>query len=196
MYVRPYFFFLCPFLARFWISRPYFGPVVTTNCTLRFAWVGFASDGPVGLTFSEIQILTCLVDLRAGLRLLHSPILPPHRLPSSVAPVLVSSLTIPSRPVLHKQYALLFPGESLTTSPFHVSNISGKETVWALYLRAELLWNSCLRLRYDTSAPDEEKAERAMKVWLETEAIDEALNRHSCGVERACLFVGREYLFK
>ncbi|EIM80476.1 uncharacterized protein STEHIDRAFT_126004 [Stereum hirsutum FP-91666 SS1] len=92
-------------------------------------------------------------------------------------------------------YALLFPGESLTSSPFTVSNTSGKETVWALYLRAELLWNSCLRLRYDTSVREEEKGERAMKVWLETEAIDAALNRHSCGVERACLFIGREYLF-
>lgn len=77
-----------------------------------------------------------------------------------------------------------------------MSNTSGKETVWALYLRAELLWNSCLRLRYDTSVREEEKGERAMKVWLETEAIDAALNRHSCGVERACLFIGREYLFK
>ncbi|VDB94213.1 unnamed protein product [Peniophora sp. CBMAI 1063] len=110
-------------------------------------------------------------------------------------------------------FNLLFPGEALGT---------GKRSVWALYLRAMLLWLACLRMRsrvegrrrrsipnessvmhgygvYDGGhsgeMQDSEIAAFAMKAWLETEAIEKALNVHTCSVEPAMLYHGREYLF-
>ena len=98
---------------------------------------------------------------------------------------------------LELQYALLFPGESLTrvdgspdTPP------PSKDSVWALYMRAMLLWNSCIRLRTDTSLADTDKAQFALAAWTEIDAIEEALERHTCGIERSFLFQGRELLFK
>ncbi|KAI0319632.1 hypothetical protein OF83DRAFT_1054671 [Amylostereum chailletii] len=99
-------------------------------------------------------------------------------------------------------FNLLFPGESLMmwTHPYGYveggpASSPGKESVWALYLRAMLLWHSCLRLRNDAHVPENEKADFAMRAWLESEAIEDSLNRHKCGIERAFLFYGREYLF-
>jgi hypothetical protein len=59
---------------------------------------------------------------------------------------------------------------------------------------------------------DAQRAEFAVNVWLETNTIEEALNRHSCSFEQNSLFqgmsvafsgkieantsTGREYLFK
>ncbi|TBU28622.1 hypothetical protein BD311DRAFT_663142 [Dichomitus squalens] len=95
-----------------------------------------------------------------------------------------------------RNYALLFPGESLTCvdgSPDIPP--PSKDSVWALYMRAMLLWNSCIRLRTDTSLPDTDKAQFALTAWTEIEAIEEALGRHTCGIERSFLFQGRELLF-
>lgn len=55
-----------------------------------------------------------------------------------------------------------------------------------------LLWHACLRIN-DVS--DSERAVFANAVWLECEAIEEALDAHTCDTERAFLFQGREYLF-
>jgi hypothetical protein len=68
--------------------------------------------------------------------------------------------------------------------------------VWALYDRAVLLWHSCVRMRHDRIATDVEKARFALTSWLEADEIETKLNRHTCGLERAFIFVGREYLFK
>jgi hypothetical protein len=35
-----------------------------------------------------------------------------------------------------------------------------------------------------------------MRAWLETEAIEKALQWHTCSIERAFMFLGREFLFK
>lgn len=51
-------------------------------------------------------------------------------------------------------------------------------------------------MRHDTQATDGEKARFGMTAWLEVDALEEALNAHNCGLERAFLFQGREYLFK
>ena len=82
------------------------------------------------------------------------------------------------------QFSLLFPGEPLG---------KGKDSVWALYLRAMFLWLSCLRVR---SQPGMVDSSFAMNAWLESEAIERALNAHTCNVERAFIYHGREYLFK
>lgn len=92
-------------------------------------------------------------------------------------------------------YALCFPGETMirrSPTPVH----SPHESVWALYGRAMLLWNSCLTLRKKSARmTDAQRAEFAVNVWLETNTIEEALNRHTCEFERNSLFQGREYLF-
>ncbi|EKM49512.1 uncharacterized protein PHACADRAFT_265028 [Phanerochaete carnosa HHB-10118-sp] len=87
-------------------------------------------------------------------------------------------------------YALLFPGEELMRA-----SAGGKESVWALYMRTILLWHSCVRMRWDPCRADAEKAQFAVQAWLEVDKIQKALDAHTCGVERAFLFQGREYLF-
>lgn len=68
---------------------------------------------------------------------------------------------------------------------------SPHESVWALYGRAMLLWNSCLILRKSALRMTEaQRAEFAVNVWLETNTIEEALNRHTCAFERNSLFQG------
>ncbi|OBZ71229.1 hypothetical protein A0H81_08387 [Grifola frondosa] len=91
-------------------------------------------------------------------------------------------------------YALLFPGESLGRIRGYPSSPS-KDSVWALYIRTMLLWHSCLRMRGDASYPEAEKTQFAVSAWLELDNIEEALDKHSCGIERAFLFQGREILF-
>lgn len=41
----------------------------------------------------------------------------------------------------------------------------------------------------------QERAVFAQSVWLEADAIERALDAHTCQTERAFLFQGREYLF-
>ncbi|KAJ6475057.1 hypothetical protein C8R47DRAFT_986425 [Mycena vitilis] len=86
-------------------------------------------------------------------------------------------------------YALLFSGEAMVHSP------AAKDTIWALYDRSFLLWHACIKMRNDNSAPVTDKGQFAIKAWLEADAIEEALNRHTCGIERAFIFQGREYIF-
>ncbi|KAF9267309.1 hypothetical protein L218DRAFT_855595 [Marasmius fiardii PR-910] len=86
-------------------------------------------------------------------------------------------------------YALLFSGESFSRSP------SSKDSVWALYDRCFLLWNSCAKMRQNRDVTNAERADFAIKSWLEADHIEAALNRHTCGIEKAFLFQGREYLF-
>ncbi|CAE6451542.1 unnamed protein product [Rhizoctonia solani] len=92
-------------------------------------------------------------------------------------------------------YKLCFPAEvMIRRSPSLVH--SPQESVWALYGRAMLLWNSCLMLRKKSARmTDAQRAEFAVNVWLETNTIEEALNRHTCSFEQNSLFQGREYLF-
>ncbi|KAJ3777956.1 hypothetical protein FB446DRAFT_715701 [Lentinula raphanica] len=86
-------------------------------------------------------------------------------------------------------FALLFSGESICRPRV------AKDTVWALYDRSFVLWHICARVRADTSIGDAEKGEFAVKAWLEADVIEDALNKHTCGIEKAYIFQGREYLF-
>ncbi|RDB17928.1 hypothetical protein Hypma_000681 [Hypsizygus marmoreus] len=92
-------------------------------------------------------------------------------------------------------YALLFSGESIAYSPTLSSNYSSKDTIWALHDRSFLLWHACIRMRSDSRASGEAKAQFAMKTWLEADAIEAALNKHTCGIERTSIFQAREYIF-
>ena len=71
-----------------------------------------------------------------------------------------------------------------------------KNSVWALYMRAMLMWNSCISRRTDAQLSDADKAQFALDAWTEIDAIEKALGGHNCGIERAFLFQGRELLFK
>lgn len=51
-------------------------------------------------------------------------------------------------------------------------------------------------MRTDQSASDAEKAQFATKAWLEADALEAALNKHTCSIERAFIFQAREYIFK
>jgi hypothetical protein len=114
---------------------------------------------------------------------------------------------------------LLFPGESVDQQTHDT-----KDTVWAIYTQAQLLWLACLRVRESRthsisetelctredeqflytgstlagsrkdSGSNTDWAAFAMRAWLKTEEMDAALSNHACGLERAFLFVGREYL--
>ncbi|KAJ7147121.1 hypothetical protein C8R43DRAFT_890324 [Mycena crocata] len=86
-------------------------------------------------------------------------------------------------------YALLFSGEAMVHSP------GAKDTIWALYERSFLLWHACIKMRNDASAAVADKGQFAIKAWLEADAIEEALNRHTCNIERAFIFQGREFIF-
>ncbi|KAG8847229.1 hypothetical protein FRB91_011977 [Serendipita sp. 411] len=127
-----------------------------------------------------------------------------------------------------ENYAVLFPGEStyqrslLAGTP---QNHDLKQSVWALYSRAQLLWLACLRMRhapgpadmipYSTVDPNElsgyslpsgqpealritvssaEMAAFSKHAWLQAQEIEDALNTHTCNLERAFIFHGREYL--
>ncbi|KAI0754986.1 hypothetical protein C8Q80DRAFT_1142298 [Daedaleopsis nitida] len=95
-----------------------------------------------------------------------------------------------------RNYALLFPGESLTSvddSP--AVPPPAKDSVWALYMRAMLMWHSCILMRGDANLSHADKAQFALTAWTEIDAIEEALNRHTCDIERSFLFQGRELLF-
>ncbi|KAI8971146.1 hypothetical protein BD414DRAFT_226070 [Trametes punicea] len=91
-----------------------------------------------------------------------------------------------------RNYALMFPGESLamTRAPVQPNN------VWTLYLRAMLLIHSCVRVRADRNLDDAQRAHFAMKAWLEIDAIEDALDQHTCGLERNFGFQAREVLFR
>ncbi|KAG8995037.1 hypothetical protein FRB93_001227 [Tulasnella sp. JGI-2019a] len=111
--------------------------------------------------------------------------------------------------------ALLFPGEEIYASlPDVDTTYSGKESLWALWSRTMLLWFACIRhvsrgrphtplpgfsvpplslTNYDTVGYTD--ADFAMRVWMETVAIENALDSHSCTTERALMYQPREFLF-
>ncbi|KAI5121039.1 hypothetical protein M0805_008615 [Coniferiporia weirii] len=101
-------------------------------------------------------------------------------------------LSILDLSIIHpSNYRNIFPGQNLTGfSPADSSSQS--ETVWALYARSMLLWHTCLRVR---TVCESERAVFAHSLWLEADAIETALDGHTCQTERAFLFQGREYLF-
>lgn len=51
-------------------------------------------------------------------------------------------------------------------------------------------------MRDDRSTTNAQKAQFALKAWLEADALEAAMNRHTCDIERNFIFQGREYIFK
>ncbi|KAJ3480583.1 hypothetical protein NLJ89_g12271 [Agrocybe chaxingu] len=92
-------------------------------------------------------------------------------------------------------YALFFPGEILDRhAPAYQTRdgLCAKESVYALFCRAMLLWNFCNRFREPSR--DEERAEQAQEAFLEAQAIEDALNAHRCNLDTTIMYTCREYL--
>lgn len=68
--------------------------------------------------------------------------------------------------------------------------------VWNLCFRAMILWHTSVRNRSRNHLNYEERAQFAMNAWLEADAIEAALNQHTCDVENDSLFQAWEYLFR
>ncbi|KAG9027376.1 hypothetical protein FRB95_007808 [Tulasnella sp. JGI-2019a] len=103
--------------------------------------------------------------------------------------------------------ALLFPGEDDYASlPDVDTKYSGKESHWALWGRTMLLWHACVqhacRAQPNTSLAGSsvspslsddaisgrDDSDFAMRAWMETVAIEDALNSHSCITERTLVY--------
>ncbi|KAG8884790.1 hypothetical protein FRB97_003311 [Tulasnella sp. 331] len=85
---------------------------------------------------------------------------------------------------------------------------------WALWSRVMLLWFVCIRRvsrgrphislsGFSASSPEaygdtmgQEDTEFAMRAWMETVAIEEALDAHNCKLEQTLWYQTREYIFK
>jgi len=48
----------------------------------------------------------------------------------------------------------------------------------------------------DSRISESEKAEFSVKAWIGADALENALGRHTCDLDRAFLFQAREYIFK
>lgn len=93
-----------------------------------------------------------------------------------------------------QNYNVLFPGEYLLSTS--ITPPSAKDTVWALFVRSMLLWHSCVRMRRSHELfSDADKAQFAVGAWLEADNIETRFSRHTCAVERAYMYQGREFLF-
>ncbi|KAG8985545.1 hypothetical protein FRB93_005781 [Tulasnella sp. JGI-2019a] len=110
--------------------------------------------------------------------------------------------------------AILFPGEDDYASlPDVDAKYSGKESQWALWSRTMLLWLACIQHAScgqpktplagfsvspsfsDDAISGRDDSDFAMRAWMETVAIEDALNSHSCITERTFVYQAREFLF-
>ncbi|KAI0633498.1 hypothetical protein C8Q77DRAFT_1157703 [Trametes polyzona] len=94
-------------------------------------------------------------------------------------------------------YVLLFPGEAYDRMPEHqpASGQSPKDSVWALYCRSMLLWNSCTWIHRGESLSTDERARFAIDVFQEAREIQDALDMHVCNLDTGLMYVCREYLY-
>ncbi|EJF65212.1 hypothetical protein DICSQDRAFT_166265 [Dichomitus squalens LYAD-421 SS1] len=94
-------------------------------------------------------------------------------------------------------YVLLFPGEEYESTVVHqqVHEQSPKESVWALYCRSMLLWNSCSCVQRDETLTTDQRASFAISAFQETREIQDALDMHVCNLDTGLMYVCREYLY-
>ena len=58
-----------------------------------------------------------------------------------------------------------------------------------------LLWHTSTRMRHGAGLDPQARTEYATNAWLEADAIEAALDAHSCNLESGTLYQAREYLF-
>ncbi|KAI0823181.1 hypothetical protein BC628DRAFT_1385050 [Trametes gibbosa] len=91
----------------------------------------------------------------------------------------------------YDNYVLLLPGEALARSGAPVE----QNDIWALFLRAMILWHTGIRMRTERLMPDLQRAQFAIDAWLEADAVEAALNLHTCDLESRLAYQAREFLF-
>ncbi|CDO69314.1 hypothetical protein BN946_scf184976.g33 [Trametes cinnabarina] len=92
-------------------------------------------------------------------------------------------------------YASLTPGGIVQTGGLFVREYENGDDVWSLSLRAMLLLHSCLRVRASTTMSGAQRAEFAVRAWLEIDDIERRLERHTCGLSSNYGFQSTEMLF-
>ncbi|OSX59856.1 hypothetical protein POSPLADRAFT_1095578, partial [Postia placenta MAD-698-R-SB12] len=88
-------------------------------------------------------------------------------------------------------YAILFPGESTWAA----GGPAAKDSVWALSMRSLMLWHTCVHMRNDVNMNNALRAHLSRAVWQEICVIEDALDGHTCNIERTFLFFPRDFLF-
>ncbi|KAL7281276.1 hypothetical protein ACG7TL_004585 [Trametes sanguinea] len=92
----------------------------------------------------------------------------------------------------YENFALLTPSETLMNTG---SPIQGDD-VWSLSLRAMLLLLSCLRVRASKTMSGAQRAEFAVRAWLEIDDLERRMQRHTCELSSNYGFQSMEMLFR
>jgi len=92
-------------------------------------------------------------------------------------------------------FKVFFPGERLFGPPQMQDDLAAKHSIWALYSQCYLLYTSCFSMRGDESISEYDKGQFAVQAWLECERIENILDAHTCDIEKATLYFGRQVLF-
>ncbi|KAH9855245.1 hypothetical protein C2E23DRAFT_883200 [Lenzites betulinus] len=90
-----------------------------------------------------------------------------------------------------ESFALQTPSETLALSGTPVQ----VDDVWSLHLRAMLLLHACLRVRASNTMSGAQRAEFAVRAWLETDDIERRMARHTCNMSSNYGFQSQEMLF-
>ncbi|PIL35204.1 transcription factor [Ganoderma sinense ZZ0214-1] len=92
----------------------------------------------------------------------------------------------------YRNLAILFPGEDIM---FSSNGQISPSNVWTLCIRSMMLWHTSTRQRGNTALSPQARAEYSINAWLEADAIEAALDMHTCQLEGAQLYQTREFLF-
>jgi len=92
-------------------------------------------------------------------------------------------------------FKVFLPGEKLFGPSQMQDDLAAKHSVWALYSRCHMLYSSCLTVHHDENVSEYDKGQLAMQAWLECERIENMLDAHTCDIEKATLYFGRQVLF-
>ncbi|KAF9519741.1 hypothetical protein BS47DRAFT_1288133 [Hydnum rufescens UP504] len=95
----------------------------------------------------------------------------------------------------YSSFKVFFPAERLFGTPQMQVDLAAKHSIWALQARCHMLYTSCLSVHHDESISEYDKGQFAVQAWLETEQIKQMLDSHTCDIERANLYFGRQILF-
>ncbi|CDO69399.1 hypothetical protein BN946_scf184270.g2 [Trametes cinnabarina] len=91
----------------------------------------------------------------------------------------------------HEHFSLLTPSEMLVSTGMPLQN----DDIWSLNLRAMRLLQSCLRVRTCPTMSGAQRAEFAVRAWLQIDDLEERMERHTCGLSTNYGFQSTEMLF-
>ncbi|KAI0655926.1 hypothetical protein C8Q70DRAFT_1016334 [Cubamyces menziesii] len=91
----------------------------------------------------------------------------------------------------HESFALLTPSETLVQTGVPLE----ADDVWSLSLRSMLLLHSCLRVRASPLMSGAQRAEFAVRAWLEIDDLERRMQRHTCNLSSNYGFQSEEMLF-